>query len=212
MPRPGRLCPPGVPQHVIQRGNNRQPIFRGRVDYAFYSKLMEQYAEEHGVALHAWALMTNHVHFLATPSAEHSLSNFMQSIGRRYVRYFNRRYDRTGGLWEGRFRSCLIDSENYLLSCQRYIEMNPLKAGMVNNPEDYWWTSYQCHALGKPSNMHQPHELYQCLAKTPADRKRRYIQLFNVPLPDHIEASIRKTVNNGKPLGSEEFRRRFGER
>jgi len=212
MPRSIRFCPPGVPQHVIQRGNNRQPTFRGRVDFAFYCRLMEQYAEEHGVALHGWVLMTNHVHLLATPSTETGISAFMQSVGRRYVRYFNRRHDRTGGLWEGRFRSCLIDSENYLLSCQRYIEMNPIKAGMVKNAEDYWWSSYQCHALGKQADMHQPHELYLSLGKTLAERKRHYLQLFNKPIPEHIQDDIRKTINNGKPLGSAEFRHKFGVR
>ncbi|WP_336367001.1 transposase [Marinobacter sp. C2H3] len=211
MPRPGRLCPPGVPQHIIQRGNNRQAIFGGRGDFAFFSGLLKRYSEEHAVAIHAWALMTNHVHLLVTPSDETGVSDFMQSIGRRYVRFFNRRHDRTGGLWEGRFRSCVIDSENYLLSCQRYIELNPVKAGMVKNPEDYWWTSYQCHALGQQNPMHQPHEVYQSLAKSPSERKRRYRQLFNLPLPEDVEDRIRKSIKNGKPLGDEAFRRKFGE-
>ncbi|AXS82491.1 transposase [Marinobacter sp. Arc7-DN-1] len=206
MPRTTRFCPPGVPQHVIQRGNNRQPTFKGRVDFAFYCRLMEQYAEEHGVALHGWVLMTNHVHLLATPSTEKSLSAYMQSIGRRYVRYFNRRHDRTGGLWEGRFRSCLIDSENYLLGCQRYIEMNPVSAGMVSNPEDYWWSSYQCHALGKTSEMHSPHPLYQALGNDQSERQRRYRQLFASPMPDFLKDQIRKTVKSGKTLGSIEFK------
>ncbi len=206
MPRTIRFCPPGIPQHIIQRGNNRQPTFKGRVDFAFYCRLMEQYSEEHGVALHGWVLMTNHAHLLVTPSTENSLSAFMQSIGRRYVRYFNRRHERTGGLWEGRFRSCLIDSENYLLACQRYIEMNPVSAGMVTNPEDYWWSSYQCHALGKVSDMHSPHPIYQALGKDQSDRQRRYRQLFAKPMPDYLKDEIRKTARNGKSLGSIEFK------
>ena len=170
MPRTTRFCPPGVPQHVIQRGNNRQPTFKGRVDFAFYCRLMEQYAEEHGVALHGWVLMTNHVHLLATPSTERSLS------------------------------------ENYLLGCQRYIEMNPVSAGMVRNPEDYWWSSYQCHGLGKTSEMHSPHPLYQALGKDPSERQRRYRQLFAKPMPDFLKDQIRKTVKSGRTLGSIEFK------
>ena len=104
-----------------------------------------------------------------------------------------------------------MDSENYLLTCQRYIKMNPVKAGIVKNPEDYWWSSYQCHALGKQSLMHQPHELYMQLGKTTSDRIRSYRQLFNKTLPDPIQDKIRKTENNGKPLGYAEFRRKFTE-
>ncbi|WP_405420631.1 transposase [Marinobacter flavimaris] len=206
MPRTIRFCPPGVPQHIIQRGNNRQPTFKGRVDFAFYCRLMEQYSEEHGVALHGWVLMTNHVHLLATPSKENGISAFMQSLGRRYVRYFNRRHDRTGGLWEGRFRSCLIDSENYLLGCQRYIEMNPVSARMVANPEDYWWSSYQCHALGKTSEMHTPHPLYLALGKDSHERRHRYLKLFARPMPDYLKDEIRKAARSGKTLGSAKFK------
>ncbi|MGF2735316.1 transposase [Marinobacter sp. DUT-1] len=207
MPRTQRFCPAGIPQHIVQRGNNRQVIFRGNSDQAFYTNLMKNYADEHGVLLHAWVLMDNHVHFLATPETDKSISLFMQAIGRRYVRYFNRRYDRTGSLWEGRFRSCLVDSENYLLTCQRYIEMNPVNAGMVNNPEDHWWSSYQCHGLGKTSELHQPHPLYLELDKNPRERLRQYRQLFARPMAENTKEIMRRTVNSGKILGSEGFKK-----
>ncbi|MFO7528378.1 MAG: transposase [Marinobacter sp.] len=207
MPRTQRFCPAGIPQHIVQRGNNRQVIFRGNSDQAFYTNLMKNYADEHRVSLHAWVLMDNHVHFLATPEMDKSISLFMQAIGRRYVRYFNRRYDRTGSLWEGRFRSCLVDSENYLLTCQRYIEMNPVNAGMADNPEDYWWSSYQCHGLGKSSAMHQPHPLYLELDKNPKERLRQYRQLFARPMAEKTKEIMRRTVNSGKVLGSAGFKK-----
>jgi putative transposase len=167
---------------------------------------MNTYSKQHGVDIHAWVLMTNHIHFLVTPSTDTALSKMMQSIGRRYVRYFNTRYERTGGLWEGRFKSCLVDSETYFLQCQRYIELNPVKAGMAGHPEDYWWSSFQCHGLGKQSDMHTPHPAYLQLDEDSLRRRHKYQQLFSVPLSKETEEHIQKSVRSGLAFGSRAFR------
>jgi len=134
MVRLPRICLPGIPQHIIQRGNNRQPCFASDEDFATYAHWLDEYARKCEVAIHAWVFMTNHVHLLATPRTEDGISRLMQTLGRHYVRYFNYTYKRSGTLWEGRFKSCVVDEENYLLICQRYIELNPVRANMVVSP------------------------------------------------------------------------------
>ena len=146
MARLPRFCPSGVAQHIIQRGNNRQVCFASNEDLAAYAYWLKLYSNEFDVDVHAWVFMTNHVHLLVTPSTDDGVSKFMQSLGRHYVRYFNKVYKRSGTLWEGRFKSCLVQSEEYLLQCYRYIELNPVRANMVNDPADYIWSSYQCNA------------------------------------------------------------------
>ena len=146
MARLPRLCPIGIPQHIIQRGNNRQVCFASEDDFIAYVHWLTEYAKEFGVKVHAWVLMTNHVHLLATPMTEGGISKMMQALGRRYVRYFNYTYQRTGTLWEGRFKSCVISAEEYFFICQRYIELNPVRADMVAHPADYKWSSYRFHA------------------------------------------------------------------
>ena len=126
MARLNRICPVGVPQHIIQRGNNRQVCFAGEQDFAAYAVWLKDYSKKYQVDIHAWVLMTNHVHLLCTPRVENAVSSMMQAIGRQYVRYFNFSYKRTGTLWEGRFKSCLVDEESYLLQLYRYIELTPL--------------------------------------------------------------------------------------
>ena len=149
MARQPRFVLPGQPQHVIQRGNNRQDIFRADEDYAFYLEKAEEAANKHECDIHAYVLMTNHVHLLVTPHLENSISKMMQMIGRYYVQYFNYRYRRTGTLWEGRYKASLIDSEQYLLTCMRYIELNPVRAtNMADHPSDYRWSSYGSNATG----------------------------------------------------------------
>lgn len=142
MARLPRFMPVGLPQHVIQRGNNRQVTFCCDQDFWFYVNCLKEYSSKFDVQVHAWVLMTNHVHLLVTPMREEAVSNMMQSVGRMYVRYFNKEYKRTGTLWEGRFKSSLVDTDNYLLKCYRYIELNPIRAGMVNEPSEYAWSSY----------------------------------------------------------------------
>lgn len=153
MARKPRLDLVGVPQHIIQRGNNRDICFVANDDYAAYTHWLQETSQKYDVAVHAWVFMTNHVHLLATPAVKGAVSKMMQSIGRRYVQYFNHTYRRSGTLWEGRFKSCLVDSEQYLLECYRYIELNPVRAGMVDEPSKYRWSSYCINALGKASKF-----------------------------------------------------------
>jgi len=147
MPRKPRISPIGIAQHIITRGNNRQVCFTSEEDMAFYMSCLKDYAKKHDVEVHAWVLMTNHIHLLCTPNVEHAISKMMQDVGRLYVHYFNKTYRRSGTLWEGRFKSSLVQSEEYLLSVYRYIELNPVRAGMVNDPADYAFSSYQINAL-----------------------------------------------------------------
>jgi putative transposase len=135
-------------QHIIQRGTNRQPCFASDEDFVAYSHWLDECARKYAVSIHAWVFMANHVHLLMTPSTSDGVSKLMQTLGRYYVRYFNNTYRRTGTLWEGRFKSCVVDEENYLLVCQRYIELNPVRAGMVSAPEGYRWSSYRANGLG----------------------------------------------------------------
>ena len=205
MARSPRLGPSGIPQHIIQRGNNRQICFADEADLAFYAQCLKKYRIRFQVAVHAWVFMTNHVHLLATPAKDGAVSEMMQALGRHYVGYFNRRYARTGTLWEGRFRSNLVESETYLLICQRYIELNPVRAGMVNDPADYMWSSYQCSALGRSSELFQPHDLYIGLGASPEERRDNYRSLFRGYIPPERIEFIRQGVNKGIALGSKGF-------
>jgi len=206
MARLKRLAPIDIPQHIIQRGNNRQACFADDQDMAFYASLLLEYSRKFSVSLHAWVFMTNHVHLLASPHADDGISNMMQSVGRRYVRYFNREYRRSGTLWEGRFKSSLVQSETYLLQCQRYIELNPVRAGMVSDPAEYIWSSYQCHALGRAVRMCTPHTEYLSMGSTDAIRQRAYRELFRSHVDDELIGDIRLAVNKGMALGNERFK------
>jgi len=206
MARLPRLCLPGIPQHVIQRGNNRQVCFAANDDLAAYANWLEEYAREWDVAVHAWVFMTNHVHLLLTPNREDSISKMMQALGRRYVRYFNRTYRRSGTLWEGRFRSCVVDAEEYLLTCQRYIELNPVRAGMVNSPEEYIWSSYRANGLAKPAKLWTPHSIYCQLGRTASKRALAYRRLFDAHLDAQSFEEIRSATNTGMALGSDRFK------
>lgn len=174
MARLQRLCPPGIPQHIIQRGNNRQVCFAADEDYAAYAHWLHESARKYRVAIHAWVFMTNHVHLLATPSELGGVSLMMQRVGRHYVRYFNHVYRRSGTLWEGRFKSCVVAADDYLLICQRYIELNPVRANMVGHPSDYRWSSYRCNGLGRPAQLWTPHDIYLKLGKQEKERLRTY--------------------------------------
>lgn len=206
MARLPRICPPGIPQHVLQRGNNRNICFADKQDFAVYAKWLKEYAHEHDVAIHAWVFMTNHVHLLVTPGEQDSLSDMMQALGRRYVRYFNNQYRRTGTLWEGRFKSSLVQSENYLLQCYRYIELNPVRAGMVKHPSQYAWSSYHCNALGVESNLCTPHDEYLKLGKSKETRQKAYRALFNSHLDSALLDQIRSSANQGLALGNDRFK------
>lgn len=211
MARLPRYCPGGLPQHIIQRGNNRTACFFRNEDMATYILFLEEAAREHGVAIHAWVLMTNHVHLLATPETDDALSKTMQTLGRRYVRYFNDCHERTGTLYEGRFKSCIVQTSRYFLLCQRYIELNPVRAGMVVDPADYVWSSYRCNGLGQSSRLCQPHSEYLSLGATPHERQQRYRASLESDLEDSLVLNIRQSVNKGMALGSDKFKQQIEE-
>ncbi len=206
MPRLPRLVLPNVPLHLIQRGNNRTAIFFADDDYAYLHDTLLQASRRHGCAIHAYVFMTNHVHLLVTPGDIQGVARLMQAAGRRYVRYINDRYRRTGTLWEGRYKSTLIDSERYLLACARYIELNPVRAIMVENPAGYRWSSYPANALGRIDELVTPHPLYRALGASAAARYAAYRELFSAHLdPDTLKA-IRTATCTGTVLGNERFR------
>lgn len=206
MARRARLNLPDVPQHVIQRGNNRQATFFCDEDYAFYLDKLKDYADKFHVAVHAYILMTNHVHLLVTPTTKNGVSQMMQSLGRLYVRYINQTYDRSGTLWQGRYKSTLVDSERYLLLVSRYIELNPVRAGMVKHPGDYPWSSFQGNALDKQIKLLSEHPCYHALGKNDVERKEAYKALFRHQISDQIIEEIRHTINRGWLLGNEKFK------
>jgi putative transposase len=202
MPRPRRIVLPSVPLHIIQRGNNRLPCFASRNDYLVYLEMLRECAFDCGCAVHAYVLMTNHVHMLLSPSDNDSASTMMQRLGRRYVLYFNRRHVRTGTLWEGRFRSSLVQDERYLMICHRYIELNPVRACMVASPSDYPWSSYRANAFGQQDSLLTPHSLYNCLGADSLMRQTAYQQLFNESLSDETVDQVRQAGNGNRPLGA----------
>ena len=205
MARLSRVSPIGVPQHIVQRGNNRQVCFASDKDIKAYLNWLKEFSKKYLVDIHAWVLMTNHVHLLCTPYEEGAVSKMMQSIGRMYVRYFNYTYQRSGTLWEGRFKSSLIQSEKYLLELHRYIELNPVRADMVDEPSEYSWSSYGCNALGVETELQTPHELYLALGKTKHERLESYRQLFKVQVDVELLKEIRDSVNKSLALGNEKF-------
>jgi putative transposase len=200
------LCPPNIPQHIIQRGNNRQICFVANEDYAAYAHWLGEYAGKSGVKIHAWVFMTNHVHLLVTPTDGQGVSMMMQNLGRHYVQYFNKVYKRSGTLWEGRFKSCLVQAADYLLQCYRYIEMNPVRAGMVDDPSQYVWSSYRSNGLGLASSLMTPHEEYLALGKTMDDRLENYRAMFRTHMDKALVTQIRNSVNTGLVFGNERFK------
>jgi len=210
MARQPRFVLPGQPQHVIQRGNNRQNIFCAESDYLFYLEKLRDAAEKHLCDIHAYVLMTNHVHLLVTPQQETSISKMIQSLGRYYVQYFNYSYKRTGTLWEGRYKASLIDSEHYLLSCMRYIELNPIRArNMVTHPSKYRWSSYAFNATGADNSLLKPHPEYKRLGTTDTERQKAYRALFKAQVPEQTLKEIRESINKSNTLGSEAFIRKI---
>ena len=206
MPRKARFCPAGYPVHIIQRGNNRQAIFTCDADTAAYAHWLNEGAERFGVGIHGWVFMTNHVHLLATPSHEDSLSRMMQYLGRLYVRQFNYAYTRSGTLFEGRFKTCIVQKNRYFLNCLRYIELNPVRAGMVKAPGDYRWSSYRAHAFGVAVRMWSPHQLYRELGNNKLQRQRAWRDFIGEAPDIETLAKIRRCANTGLVLGTESFR------
>jgi len=206
MARLARFYLKDQPQHIIQRGNNREPIFANQQDYEFYLECLLDAATTHQLKIHAYVLMTNHVHILASPLEESSIPKTMQSIGRKYVQYFNHYYDRTGTLWEGRYKATLIDSETYLLTCMRYIELNPVRARLVRLPKSYPWSSFKFNALGEANKLITPHDLYNNLGKTLTKCQLAYSHLFKERLSIKTVDDIRDATNKAWPLGSTKFK------
>jgi len=205
MPRLPRPVVADIPLHIIQRGNNRQQCFFSESDYLVYLDLLKRCALQAGCRVHAYVLMTNHVHLLMTPSSAEAPADMMKSLGQRYVQYVNKRYTRTGSLWEGRYKSSLVQHDRYLLGCQRYIELNPVRAGMVLHPSHYAWSSYRVNAHGAPSELITPHPAYVNLAHAVTAREGAYRKLFDTTLPNSFLNKVRLAINGNFALGNKRF-------
>jgi putative transposase len=205
MARLPRLTAPGLPHHLIQRGNNRQSIFVDEADCVSYLRELAELADGHGLAIHAYVLMPNHVHLLATPAERETLPRVMQALGRRYVRRFNDRHGRTGTLWEGRYRSTLIETDRYLLACMRYVEMNPVRAGLVNEPGHYRWSSHAHHVGLRVDPLITEHAVYWALGNTPFERQVAYRRLFEGGQEAGEVEAIRYATHRGWALGRDAF-------
>lgn len=205
MARQPRLDLAGIPQHIVHRGNNRAAIFRDAGDTSYFHHLIGASARDHAVALHAYVLMDNHVHLLATPAEDGGIGRMMQAIGRRYVPYFNQRHGRTGALWEGRYRATLIEADDYLFACQRYIEMNPVRAGLVARPRDFTRSSHRHYAGLTCDGALTPHALIVALGTTGEARTRAYLQLFERQLDPQLVDTLRDRTHKGWALGSQQF-------
>jgi putative transposase len=200
MPRAARVVLPELALHIVQRGNNRADCFFRDADYAAYLGYLGFCARHFGCSLHAYCLMTNHVHLLLTPHAASACAQFMKALGQSYAQYINKSARRTGSLWEGRFRSCLVDSEEYVFSCYRYVELNPVRAGMVPHPGDYPWSSHVANAQGGSSIL-SPHPAYIALSEDDDYRRKIYRDMFGSNLDERLVDEIRRATRSGSPLG-----------
>ncbi len=207
MPRKPRMYLAGLPFHVIQRGNNRNKVFFADKDYSNYLDYLQDACRRYRVAVHAYVLMTNHVHLLMTPESEDGISRVMQSLGRRYVQHINVKYGRTGTLFEGRHKACPVDSDSYFLTCMRYIELNPVRAGMVAHPAGHRWSSYRANALSESNLIVTPHLVYLALGNNSSKRLDAYLRLFEQPIVDADIDRIRKAIQFSMPLGNQNFER-----
>lgn len=209
MPRRPRFVVPGQPLHVVQRGNDRMSCFVDDEDIRRFLALLEEASRRAECLIHAYVLMRNHVHLLVTPQEQRSCAWLMRVVCCRYARYFNDKYGRTGTLWEGRYRSTVIDSERYLLTCSRYIELNPVRAGVVTHPAEYPWSSYRHNASGEIDRLVTPHAAYMALARRAPERRAAYCALFAVPLGLGVIDAIRRATNTGRSLGPRRFHARI---
>lgn len=209
MARLPRLVIPNQPLHIMHRGNNRQDIFNSEDDMFRIKDDIEHGLEKSGCSLHAYVIMTNHFHLLITPESKEQLAVFMQAMANRYVRYYNALHKRTGTLWEGRFKSCLVDSDSYLFSLYKYIEMNPVKADMVQDIAEYKWSSYPHNALGEPDTLITEHALYTALAESPELRCDQYKEIFTQLDISKQRNKITKATLAGEAYGSDAFHRKM---
>ena len=206
MPRRPRLDLPHITQHIVQRGNDRQPCFFADLDYERYCSDLREISLREGCAIHAYVLMTNHVHLLLTPTESGQVARLMQALGRRYVRYVNDRRHRTGTLWEGRYKACLVGTPRYLLRCYRYIELNPVRAAMVARPRDYRWSSHRCNAFGTDDPLVRPHPAYISLGANAEQRCANYRSFVAEAAPDAELDQIRLYLQRQYALGPNRFR------
>lgn len=195
--------------HLVQRGINREPCFFAEEDYHCYLHWLQKSAADWNCAVHAYVLMTNHVHLLITAERPDGPARLMQSLGRRYVQYINRAYRRSGSLWEGRYKSSVVQAEAYLFTCMRYIELNPVRAGMVSDPAHYRWSSYRHNGLGQADERLTPHALYQGLGISDDERLASYRALFRSELDDDAIDDIRLALTQSQPLGDDRFAERI---
>ena len=207
MPRKPRFFLPNIPTHVVQRGRNRDPVFFETSDYLFYLDKLKDALHKYDVKLHAYVLMTNHVHLLMSAKNVEGISLVMQYVGRFYVSFINRKYGFSGSLWEGRFKSSLIDSDAYLLACMRYIELNPVRAGMVTQPDEYVYSSYHFNALNLPDELVIQHEELLKISEKASLRSDFYIGLFNQSIADDVLTEFRVCCQSGMPVGTERFKK-----
>jgi putative transposase len=205
MPRQSRPVIPEVPLHITQRGNNRLRCFFEEADYQVYLKLLYSASLRAECRVHAYVLMSNHVHLVVSPSHKQGPAMLMKSLGERYVQYVNRRYARTGTLWECRYHSCLVQCETYLMVCQRYVELNPVRACLVSEPASYPWSSYRHNAEGRKNKLVTPHELYSRLGNDPASRQSAYRALFEEVLGSEALRQVRKATYGNTALGTPQF-------
>ena len=209
MPRHPRFYYPGAVLHVVQRGNDRARVFTRATDYRFYLDCLGEASLTHGVSIHAYVLMSNHVHLLVSPGHAQALPRMMQTLGSRYVSRFNFMHERTGTLWEGRYKATLVDSEVYLFTCLRYIELNPVRAGMVARPADYRWSSHRANAFGDNDPLVTPHPLLLALAPAAEERRDLYRSMFGQSMTEDTINAIRDATQFEWALGGAAFRQRI---
>jgi putative transposase len=207
MARTPRQFVPGYPTHLVHRGNNRQKIFHSETDYRFLWTCTKEASEEFQVAVNSYVFMANHIHLLLTPGDPTAISRMLHSASRRYAGFFNARYQRTGTLWEGRFHASLVQSDHYLLACHRYIDLNPVRAGIVSHPAAYGWSSHRFHAMGEPNQLVTPHATVLDLSSDIPSRCRHYRQLFASGLDPCDLHAFRTASLSGRPVGAPSFMR-----
>lgn len=200
MSRKPRLVLPGVPLHIIQRGNNRNACFFSPADYQVYLSMLRESAVQSGCSIHAYVLMPNHVHLLATPATVDGAASLMKRAGQKYVQYVNRHYARFGTLWQGRYRSCMVADARYFLVCHRYIELNPVRAGLSAHPIEYGWSSYRHNAVGTTDPLITPHQFYLELSRERSERERCYRDLFAEEIPEPMFDQVRTATRGDSPL------------
>ncbi|MBN4053627.1 transposase [Haliea sp. AH-315-K21] len=205
MPRKPRIFIPNQPLHLVVRGHSRQPIVARKCDYQTFVDYLRKASNKYSLQIHAWVLMTNHLHLLVTPNNAESLPRTMQWLGRNYARYFNLCYKRSGSIWEGRYKTSFIDTERYLLTCHCYIEMNPVRANMVELPEQYPWSSHRHNAFGKNDYLTTTHPILLAMSKNPEERINHYRNLFKEELSRKTLTQFRRGASKGKAVGNPEF-------